>query len=41
MTSNLENHVFQNQQIPQSVIVLARIMPDIDPKVLNAFLKRE
>lgn len=41
MASNLENHVFQNQQIPQSVVILAKIMPEIEPSVLNAFLKRK
>lgn len=41
MTTTLESSVFQNQQVPQSVIILSKIMPDIPPNALSSILKRK
>ncbi|KAL0275694.1 UNVERIFIED_CONTAM: hypothetical protein PYX00_003483 [Menopon gallinae] len=39
MTSTLENHIFQNQQVPQGVMILTKIMPNIKQPVLSSLLK--
>ena len=40
MTSVLENIIYQNQQIPQGVILLSKIIPDVPVTALNPLLKR-
>lgn len=39
MDSVLENTIYHNQQVPQSVIVLTKIMPDVSDSVLTPILK--